>query len=181
MSTDHAPLTDAELDQLDALNRARTPGRLCVASSAFGKFALFGGPDGEEWIATLAHAREADARAIAAALNALPALLAEVRAGRSALRFGEHVRARDAEGRYVQGWIVALDAAGRVQLDIVTGASERSGHVTEWLTAPERCAVYVRPPSPFEPRIASSDDDDAGPRIHIPADLLTRPAGGGVR
>lgn len=82
MSADHDPLTDAELDQLDALNRARTPGRLCVARSSRGEYGIFGGPDGEEWIATLAHAREADARAIAAALNALPSLLAEVRASR---------------------------------------------------------------------------------------------------
>lgn len=162
MSADHDPLTAAELDQLDALNRARTPGPLgvllCPEDMAgtvcrIGRWVVWSsGPWAGETDSD-------DARAIAAALNALPALLAEVRASRSTLRFGEHVRARDAEGRYVRGWIVALDAAGRVQLDIVTGASERSRHVTEWLDKPERCAVYVRPPSPFEPRIASSDDD----------------------
>ena len=97
MSTDADPLTTAELDALDALNRARTPGRLCVAVSARGEFGIFGGADGEEWIATFPRGRgaeaeafvamcstTAEARAIAAALNALPALLAEVRASRAA-------------------------------------------------------------------------------------------------
>ena len=81
---DTAPLTLAELDQLDALNRARTPGRLCVARSARGEHGIFGGADGEEWIATLPRERGAEAEAVVAALNALQALLAEVRAARVA-------------------------------------------------------------------------------------------------
>ena len=72
MSTDHDPLTDAELDLLDALNRARTPGPFAIAHDRHGQANIYGGPDGEEWIALLPHqclasleaAREADARAI---------------------------------------------------------------------------------------------------------------------
>ena len=85
MATPEAePLTPAELDALDALNRARTPGRLCVAVSARGEFGIFGGADGEEWIATFPRGRGAEVEAFVAMANALAALLAEVRAGRSA-------------------------------------------------------------------------------------------------
>jgi hypothetical protein len=128
MSTDHDPLTDAELDQLATLDAARTPGLLTAVSprSEEGGQAIAhtgGCREGSEhatsirllargerdFIPTTQEQAEADARAIVAALNALPALLAEVRASR-----------------------------------------------------------------------AATVDPDA-PRLHIPADLLTRPAGGGVR
>ena len=84
MAPDADPLTAAELDALDALNRARTPGRLCVAVSARGEFGIFGGADGEEWIATFPRGRGAEAEAFVAMANALPALLAEVRASMAA-------------------------------------------------------------------------------------------------
>jgi hypothetical protein len=111
------PLTDAEIDQLDALNAARTPGRLCVAVSSRGEFGIFGGADGEEWIATLPRERGAEAAAFVAMANALPALLAEARASRERERIRETWQGVDPDG----------------------------------------------------------------PRLHIPADLLTRPAGGGLR
>lgn len=155
MSTDHAPLTDAELDQLDALNRARTPGRLCVARSSRGEFGIFGGPDGEEWIATLPRGRSAEAEAFVAMANALPALLAEVRASRAAP--SPALRA-------------ALDAYGRAYC--------RNAHLDtqarrDGLAAAERAVLRCVDGA------AMVDPD--GPRLHIPADLLTRPAGGGVR
>ena len=153
------PLAVAELDQLDALNRARTPGPLDVLPwPGDGEGYAVAEVDG--WIVRSCSAERApaadDARAIAAALNALPALLAEVRAARAALRFDDHVRAHDDEGRGVHGWIVALDAAGRVQLDIVTGAGMPSGRHSEWLSNPERCPVYKT--STFRYFSASADD-----------------------
>lgn len=91
MSTNEAdPLTTAELDALDALNRARMPGRLCVAVSTRGEFGIFGGADGEEWIATFPRGRGTEAESFVAMTNALPALLAEVR------RWRGRSRARDA-------------------------------------------------------------------------------------
>jgi hypothetical protein len=113
-----APLTLAELDLLSTLDAARTPGRLCVAVSSRGEFGIFGGADGEAWIATLPRGRGAEAEAFVAMANALPALLAEVRASRERERICETWQA-------------------------------------------------------VEP--------DTAPRLHIPADLLTRPAGGGLR
>jgi len=156
VSTDAAPLSEAELDLLASLDAARTPGPLVLAVSARGEFGIFGGADGEEWIATLPRGRGAEAEAFVAMANALPALLAEVRAARSSLHFNEHVQAHDAEGRYVQGWIVALDAEGRVQLDIVTGAGMPSGRHSEWLANPERCPVYK--PSTFRYFSTLADD-----------------------
>ena len=85
---DADPLTTAELDALDALNRARTPGLLDVLPwPGDGEGYAVAEVDG--WIvrsrAPMRCENAADdARAIAAALNALPALLAEVRAARLA-------------------------------------------------------------------------------------------------
>jgi len=82
VSTDHDPLTDAELDQLTALDAARTPGRLRLRS-----FPPWGDLEVHADSAVVALIREprtADARAIVAALNALAPLLAEVRASRVA-------------------------------------------------------------------------------------------------
>jgi hypothetical protein len=53
-----------------------------VAVSSRGEFGIFGGADGEEWIATLPRERGAEAAAFVAMANALPALLAEARASR---------------------------------------------------------------------------------------------------
>ena len=77
---DAEPLTTAELDALDALNRARTPGLLTVDADgrhdALVRVASTG--------AVVARLADDDlARALVAAANALPALLAEVRASRS--------------------------------------------------------------------------------------------------
>ncbi len=157
---DADPLTTAELDALDALNRARTPGPVDVLPWP-GDREGYAVAEVDGWIvrsrAPMRCENAADdARAIAAALNALPALLAEVRAARSSLHFNEHVQAHDAEGRYVQGWIVALDADGRVQLDIVTGAGMPSGRHSEWLANPERCPVYK--PSTFRYFSTLADD-----------------------
>ena len=87
MSTDADPLTTAELDALDALNRARTPGLLDVLPwPGDGEGYAVAEVDG--WIVRSRSTQRApaadDARAIAAALNALPALLAEVRASTAA-------------------------------------------------------------------------------------------------
>ena len=162
MSTD--PLTDAELDQLDALNRARTPGPFAIAHDRHGQANIYGGPDGEEWIALLPHqclasleaAREADARAIVAALNALPALLAEVRAARSAPS---------------PSLAAALDAYGRAYCRAAhLDTQARRTALADAERAVLRC---VDGPATVAP--------DTAPRLHIPADLLTRPAGGGVR
>ncbi len=74
-----APLSEAELDMLDALNAARTPGPLTV--HVLGPF------DAQVRSAqgiNLMSATPAYARAIVAALNALPLLLAEVRQARKA-------------------------------------------------------------------------------------------------
>lgn len=73
------PLTTAELDALDALDRARTPGLLRASgvtvsvdagACAMGRIVAMCGTT-------------AESHAIAAALNALPALLAEVRRWRA--------------------------------------------------------------------------------------------------
>ena len=78
---DTDPLDTAELDALDALNRARTPGLLTVDADgrhdALVRVASTG--------AVVARLADDDlARALVAAANALPALLAEVRASRAA-------------------------------------------------------------------------------------------------
>lgn len=81
MSTpDAEPLTPAELDALDALNRARTPGRLrpfAVDIIAGGAWLILDPPTDD------ASNRDNDAAVMVAAANALPDLLAEVRASRS--------------------------------------------------------------------------------------------------
>ena len=128
---DADPLTDAELDALDALNRARTPGRLCVAVSTRGEFGIFGGADGEEWIATLPRGRGAEAEAFVAMANALPALLAEVRASRAAAA-SYLIEALDAYGRAfcraahldTQARRTALADAERAVLRCVEGVSK---------------------------------------------------------
>jgi hypothetical protein len=157
---DPVPLTGAELDQLEALNRARTPGPVDVLRWP-GDGNGYAVCEVDSYIVrshcTEREPAEVDARAIAAALNALPALLAEVRVSRAVA--AHHVRAQDAEGRYLRGWVVATDPSGRVMLDIAMETGERSGHVSGWLTAPERCAVYVRAPSPFEPRLNNTSED----------------------
>ena len=156
MSTDHEPLTDAELDLLAALDAARTPGRLCVAVSSRGEYGIFGGPDGEEWIATLPRGRSAEAEAFVAMANALPALLAEVRAARSAPS---------------PSLAAALDAYGRAYCRAAhLDTQARRTALADAERAVLRC---VDGPATVAP--------DTAPRLHIPADLLTRPAGGGVR
>ena len=155
MSTDHDPLTDAELDQLASLAAARTPGRLCVAVSSRGEYGIFGGPDGEEWIATLPRGRSAEAEAFVAMANALPALLAEVRAARSAPS---------------PSLAAALDAYGRAYC--------RAAHLD---TQARRTALADAERAVLRCVEGAATVDPDGPRLHIPADLLTRPAGGGVR
>ena len=82
MSTPDAdPLTTAELDALDALNRARTPGLLALDDYGLNDRLILFVPTGA-CVARLAD--DALARVAVAALNALPALLAEVRASRAA-------------------------------------------------------------------------------------------------
>ena len=81
MSASADPLTPAELDALDALNRARTPGRLTIDADGRHDAVIHHDPTG----AVIARvADDAIARVTVAALNALPALLAEVRASRLA-------------------------------------------------------------------------------------------------
>lgn len=83
MSTnDHStePLTDAELDALARLDAARTPGLWRVRD--YTRFSEMICAETDKSIAIGVPPN--DARAIAAALNALPALLAEVRASRAA-------------------------------------------------------------------------------------------------
>ena len=77
---DADPLTTAELDALDALNRARTPGPLRASGVTV---SVDAGACAMGRIVAMCSTTD-DARAIAAALNALPALLAEVRASRAA-------------------------------------------------------------------------------------------------
>ncbi len=105
-----APLTDAELDLLSAIDAARTPGRLIAVSprSPEGGQAIAhtGATWDRQWdsprhtsirsllptlrtyAATTPEQAEADARAIVAAVNALPLLLAEVRRARASHPFG---------------------------------------------------------------------------------------------
>lgn len=117
MSAD--PLTDAELDQLDALAKqasARAMGALWSDTRPTAYDPMIRTVCGNRVVARLSDKVIADA--LATALNALPALLAEVRASRERERIRETWQA-------------------------------------------------------VEP--------DTAPRLHIPADLLTRPAGGGLR
>ena len=81
---DAEPLTTAELDALDALNRARTPGPLRASGVTV---SVDAGACAMGRIVAMCSTTD-DARAIAAALNALPALLAEVRASRARSPFG---------------------------------------------------------------------------------------------
>jgi hypothetical protein len=95
MSTDADPLTTAELDALDALNRARTPGRLrpfAVDIIAGGAWLILDPPTDD------ASNRDNDAAVMVAAANALPALLAEVRASRERERIRETWQASDDDG-----------------------------------------------------------------------------------
>lgn len=98
MSTNEAePLTDAELDLLATLDAKRTPGPLrpgvVQRDRIFVPYAgALEGPNGERVLLRMnEHFPEHvdDARAIAAALNALPALLAEVRRWRGRERASE--------------------------------------------------------------------------------------------
>jgi len=224
-SNDHGaePLTDAELDQLDALNRARTPGPFAIAHDRHGQANIYGGPDGEEWIALLPHqclasleaAREADARAIVAALNALPALLAEVRAARSApspslaaaldaygraycraahldtqarrsaLADAERAVLRCVDGGEQVSALLRPSPAMRAALDAYGRAYCRNAHLDtvsrrNGLAAAEQALLAVIAQEGSEASHGQGVEPDA-PRLHIPADLLTRPAGGGVR
>lgn len=89
---DAEPLTTAELDRLASLDAKRTPGPLrpgvVQRDRIFVPYAdALEGPNGERVLLRMNEhfpAHVDDARAIAAALNALPALLAEVRASRLA-------------------------------------------------------------------------------------------------
>ena len=86
-TNDAEPLTTAELDALDALNRARTPGPVDVLTWPGDGRGMAVCEIDDQIVRAMVMGRApatADARAIAAALNALPALLAEVRASRAA-------------------------------------------------------------------------------------------------
>ena len=139
MSTNTDPLTTAELDQLDALNRARTPGPLrpgvVQRDRIFVPYAdALEGPNGERVLLRMNEhfpAHVDDARAIAAALNALPALLAEVRASMAAAA-SYLIEALDAYGRAfcraahldTQARRTALADAERAVLRCVEGVSK---------------------------------------------------------
>lgn len=86
MNVNEEPLTTAELDALDALNRARTPGPLrpfAVDIVAGGAWLILDPPTDEP------ANRDHDAAVMVAAANALPALLAEVRRWRGRERASE--------------------------------------------------------------------------------------------
>ncbi len=86
-----APLTEAELNMLSAIDAARTPGPFVMRQDRDDRWNIYASDNDDEWIAVLPHQcltsiaeqRERDARAIVAALNALPLLLAEVRRARA--------------------------------------------------------------------------------------------------
>jgi hypothetical protein len=161
MAATDAPLTEAELDLLAALDAARTPGPLVLRTDRNEQWNIYASDNDDEWIALLPHQcvrsiaeqRGHDARAIAAALNALPALLAEVRASRAAPA-PYLIDALEAYGRAfcraahldTQARRTALADAERAVLRCVEGAS-------------------------------TTAEPDTAQRLHIPRDLLTRPEG----
>jgi hypothetical protein len=59
------------------------------------------------------------------------------------MNLGDHVRAKDAEGRYTRGWIVTIQGK-HVQLDLADILGNRTGHLL-WLKDPEPCEVYIQP------------------------------------